>query len=1002
MKRLRLVVGGVLAFAWIAPLPAQQPGGTIRGAVLDDSTRQPLAGVTVTVEARSVVTQAEGRYVLNHVPAGTYTLRARFLGYSPTTHSVTVMDGQEVVVDLVLRPRAVGLSEIVVTGYGEQRAGDITGAVTEITREEFNPGTILNPLQLIESKVPGVVVVPSSNEPGASESVRIRGPSSISASSEPLYVVDGIPLGTGAGGGVSAGRDPLNFLNPDDIESITVLKDAAAAAIYGANAANGVVIIQTRMGRPGAHISYSGSMSAASIGRLPDVLTAAQFRAAVGQYAPGSDTLLGRANTNWLGLVDRTAFGQQHNLSVAFAGPNSNYRLSLGYAHEDGVIKGTTTERLALGLAYDQRLLEDRLEVRANVKGSFASDQFTPGGVIGNATIMAPTQPVRDSASASGYYEWPTTLGIGPSNPVAILALASDHGTTYRSVGNALLEYRMPFLEGLKANVNLGYDVTTADRRTFYPSSLRIAFDTGGFQQRIEPSQANTLFEAYLDYGAPLALAPGTITVTGGYSYERSHGDTSIVYLQGLSTNVLAGNGFPVASTVTNILSVQESKLISFFGRLNYNLDDRYLAAFSVRRDGSSRFGPANAWATFPAVSVGWRLSGEPFMRDFTPVSELKVRASWGKTGNQAFANYQQYANYVEGGPQVQYQLGDTLLTTIRPSAVDPNIRWEETSTTDLGLDFAMLGEELQGSIDWYVKTTRGLIDSVPVAAGTNFSNYLTTNIGSMRNRGIELSLSARVLRGGRHAVGWTVDFTAAHNLNEVISIDPHGGSDLFIPTGLITLGTTIQVQEPGQPISSFYLCRQFYQNGKPVFGRYYYATGDSTFTSNPGQDNCDARGLRPYHDPAPKWTLGHTSHLTYGNFEVSFTLRAWLGNYIYNYDKIGNGAGLTYLPPQNVSASSVRAGVSSPVSLSDYFVENGSFLRMDNVMVGYTFRYRGQSMRIFAVVQNVFTISRYTGIDPTAGISGIDFEAGNSLGAIELNDYPQSRIFTAGLSVEM
>jgi len=994
MKRLRLVVGCVLAFAWIAPLPAQQPGGTIRGAVLDDSTRQPLAGVSVTVGTRSVETQAEGRYDINHVPAGTYTLRARFLGYSPTTHSVTVVDGQEVVVDLALRPRAVSLSEIVVTGYGEQRAGDITGAVTEITREEFNPGTILNPLQLIESKVPGVVVVPSSNEPGASESVRIRGPSSVNASSEPLYVVDGVPLGTGAGGGVSAGRDPLNFLNPDDIESITVLRDAAAAAIYGANAANGVVIIQTRMGRPGTHISYSGSMSAASVGRLPDVLTADQFRAAVGQYAPGSVALLGSANTNWLDLVDRTALGQQHNLAVAFAGPNSSYRLSLGYEHEDGVIKGTTTERLALGLAYDQRLLEDRLEVRANVKGSFASDQFTPMGVIGSAAIMAPTQPVRDSSRATGYFDWPNPTA--PGNPVEILALASDHGTTYRSVGNALVAYRMPFLEGLKANVNFGYDVTTAVRSSFYPSDLQGQAD-GGDQSRTEPSQANTLLETYLDYAAPLALAPGTIVVTGGYSYERSRGDTSQVTLKGLSTNLLAGNGFPVANTVTNVLSVQESKLISFFGRLNYNLDDRYLAAVSVRRDGSSRFGPAHTWATFPAVSVGWRLSGEPFMRDFTPVSELKVRASWGKTGNQAFANYQQYANYVEGGPQVQYQFGDTLLTTIRPSAVDPNIRWEETSSTDLGLDFGLLGERLQGSIDWYVKTTHGLIDSVPVPAGTNFSNFLTTNIGSMRNRGIELSLSARVLRGGRHAVGWTVDFSAAHNSNEVISIDPHGGSDLVIPAGYIGLGTTLEVQEPGQPMNSFYLCRQYYQNGKPVVGTYYYTTGDSTFTGG-----CDTRGLRPYHDPAPKWTLGHTSHLTYGNFELRFTLRAWLGNYVYNFERSSGNAGLTAVPPQNVSASSLKAGFTGKEQLSDYFVENGSFLRMDNVMVGYTFRYRGQSMRIFAAVQNVFTITRYTGIDPMAGISGIDFDLGNNLGAPEINDYPQSRIFTAGVSVQM
>ena len=988
MRRHRYIIGGLLAALWIAPLRAQQPNGRVRGAAIDDDTRQPLAGVTVTVGTRSAVTQADGRYIINFVVAGTYTLRARMLGYSPTTQSVTVVGGQETVVDLALSQRAVGLSEIVITGYGAQRAGDITGAGKEITADEFNSGAIINPLQLIANKVAGVEVVPSSNEPGAFASVRIRGQTSINASSEPLYVIDGVPLGTGAGGGVSSGRDPLNFLNSDDIESITVLKDASAAAIYGANAANGVVIIQTRSGRPGTQLSYSGSMSASSVSRLPATLSADQFRAVVHQFAPQNDGLLGSANTNWFSLVDRTALGQEHSLAVAFAGPSANYRLSLGYGNHDGVVKGTSTERLSLGIVYDQRLFGDRLHVRANVKGSRANDQFTPDGVIGNAAVMAPTQPVRDSTSATGYYEWPASLGLSASNPVAILALALDHGTTYRSVGNVLFEYRLPFLEALKANLNLGYDVTTADRNIFDPSNLHSEMNggPGGEQVRTELSQTNTLLEAYLDYAAPLKVVPGTIALTGGYSYGHSRGDTASVALAGLSTNILTDNGLPTANTVTNLLSIQESKLISFFGRLNYNLEDRYLAAFSVRRDGSSRFGPANAWGTFPSVSFAWRVSGEPFMRSVTPVSELKVRASWGRTGNQAFANYQQYPNYVVGGPQVQYQFGDQFVSTIRPSAVDPNIRWEETSTYNLGLDFGVLGQRIQGTVDWYVKKTKDLIFTVPVAAGTNFSNFLTTNIGSMRNQGIELSLSARVLRGGRNALGWTADFTVAHNANKLVSINAYayGGAVQQIGVGFLSLGTTIQVLEPGQPINSFFVCRQYYKDRKPVENAYVSLVGDSVI------QGCGNDGRRPYHDPAPKWTLGHTSYLTYGNFELSFTLRAWLGNYVYNFVTNGGSyVGLMYSPPNNVSASALKTGFAASQYLSDYFVQDGSFLRMENVTIGYAFRYHGQPMRVFATVQNVFTITGYGGVDPTAGLNGIDSDV-----------YPRSRTFTAGLSV--
>jgi len=1002
MKRVRFMVCALLALLWIAPLRAQGPNGTVRGGVIDDATKQPLAGVLVTVGTRTAVSQADGRYVVTFVPAGTYILRARMLGYAAATQSVTVVGDQEAVVDLTMSAQAVGLSEIVVTGYGEQRAGDITGAVKEITPEEFNPGTIVNPMQLIQSKVAGADVVPSSNEPGAGTTLRVRGPTSVNASSDPLYVIDGVPVGTGAGGGLSAGRDPLNFLNPDDIESVTVLKDASAAAIYGANAANGVVIIQTKSGRRGTQITYTGSVSSSSVQRLPSMLNATQFRSAVTQYAPQNVSQLGNRSTDWFGLVDRSAFGQEHNLAIASAGQTSSYRLSAGYLNQDGIIQGTNTQRISLGFNYDQHLFGDRLDVRTNLKGSRAYDQFTPGGVVSNAAQMGPTQPSKDSTTLTGFYNWPGNTLQSADNPLEILALASDHGTTYRSIGNVQAEYRLPFFEALKATVNAGYDVTKADHETFNPGNLhsQLKQGLGGTDYRTDETQVNTLLEAYLNYAAPLNFVPGTVDVTGGYSYSQSHAEYPSVNLTGLATNLLNVNGFPAANTVTNLLSVQDSKLISFFGRLNYNLNDRYLAAFSVRRDGSSRFGPSNAWGVFPSVSLAWRISGESFLRDMRSLSDLKLRGSWGRTGNQAFANYQQYSAYTVGNAAAAYQFGNQFISTIRPSAVDPNIKWEETNSYNVGVDFGFLNQSISGAIDWYVKKTKDLIFTVPVAAGTNFSNYLTTNIGAMENKGIEFSVSARLLRGGRNGLGWTADFTAAHNTNTLTTINPYGGAVQQILVGGVAggVGTTIQVLEPNQPINSFFVCRQYYQNNKPVEGQYLHdythvnTAGVTVIDSTRPVAGCLNTDRRAFHDPAPKWTLGHTSYLTYGNFDLSFTLRAWVGNYVYNNvaSNLGTYQELGRASPYNLSASVLTTGFKAPQYLSDYYVQNASFLRMDNITIGYTFQYHNQPMRLFATMQNAFTITGYSGVDPIAqGVNGIDN-----------NIYPRSRTVTGGLSV--
>jgi TonB-dependent starch-binding outer membrane protein SusC len=985
MRRAWYSIGALAAVLWIAPLQAQQVTGTVRGRATDASTSQPLSGATVTVGGKNVLAQVDGRYSID-VPADTVDVRARMLGYAPAFQSVTVVAGQTVTLDLALAPQAISLSEIVVTGYGSQRAGDVTGAIAQVAPEEFNTGRIVSPQMLVESKVAGVQVV-DNNEPGGGISIRIRGATSITASSDPLYVIDGQPVGSGAGGGISAGRDPLNFLNPNDIESITVLKDASAASIYGVNAANGVILIQTKHGHGAPRIEYSGSMSAATVTRVPSLLTASQFAAAVQQYAPARVSSLGSANTDWYGQIDRTAIGQEHNAVISGTGESSNYRLSVGYLNQNGIIRGSSTERLTVGSNLEQKLFNDNLDLKLNVKGARSNDLFTPSDVLGNAASMAPTQPVMDANSwtGTGYWDWNTT-NASPSNPMASLNLASNNGVTYRSIGNLQAQYSLPFFQALKANVNLGYDVGKADRSIFFPSDLAAQIRQGHGQLNLQNStQANSVLETYLNYTAPLAALPGTIDLTGGYSYTLQHSDFLNYNSTGLSSNLLGVNGVVPADNVTNSDYVTDYRLISFFGRVNYNIKDRYILAGSIRRDGSSRFGAGNQWGVFPSVSAAWRLSEEPIFRGIAGLSDLKLRGSWAKTGNQSFGDYLQYATYTYSDPLTQYQFGTTFINTIRPSAVDPSIHWETTEAWDAGIDYGFFNQRVSGAVDWYVKNTSDLIFYVPVAAGTNLSNYVTTNIASMRNRGIEASLSLVVKPGSKEGLGWTADFNASHNTNELISINPSKSVKQVLTGGISGgVGNNVEVLQPGSPINSFFVYEQQYDaSGKPIEGSYVDLNGDGIINDS---------DRRPFHDPSPKWILSHSSYLTYSKLDLSFTLRAYLGSYVYNnvasnlgaYQNL-TGSGM----PANLQSSVLQTGFVVPQYYSDYYVEDASFLRMDNITVGYAFNYNGQPWRIYGTVQNALTLTGYSGVDPTAGLNGIDN-----------NIYPRSRTFTGGLSV--
>jgi TonB-linked SusC/RagA family outer membrane protein len=978
-----------------AQLSAQSTG-TVTGRVVEGTTREPLAGATVSVAQRSTVSGEDGRFTITGVSAGTQTVQASRIGYGTARQQVAVAAGQTATVELVMSSSALLLDEVVAIGYGTEEQRDVTGVVEVVTTEDFNTGRVVSTEQLIQGKVAGVQVV-ENNEPGGGMNIRVRGPTSATASNEPLFVVDGTPLAVG--GGVSAGRNPLNFLAPEDIESVTVLKDASATAIYGSRGANGVVIVTTKKGGGGApQFSYGSSFSTSRVDREPDLLNAQQFRAAVTEYAPSRLSLLGSASTDWYGALERDAVGQEHNLAVSGSGSDMNYRLSLGYLDQEGVVQGTELQRVTAALNYGHILFEDRLSVQVSLRGARTDDQFIPGGIVGQATAFAPTQPIR--MDNGQYYEWTNTLA--PNNPLAELALVQDRGTTYRSVGNLEARYQLPFLQGLSATGRFGYDVTQAERTEFRPTTLYSEIESGvnrGFFFQRNPSQTGTVFDLYGNYVRDLDAYESNVDFTAGYSYEYLDGEFPEFQADSLTSDLLGLNGIPAGSgKIRPLLTVEESKLASAFARANISVRDRYLLSLSVRRDGSSRFGGDNEWGTFPSAAFAWRVIDEPFMEGLGWMDDLKLRASWGVNGNQTFGNYRYISTYSYGESQARVQFGNEFVNTIRPSAVDPNIKWEETTAWNLGADFAVLGGRLGGSLEYYVKDTDDMLFEVPVAAGTNLSNYVITNVGSMRNRGVELQLSARVLED-MQGLSWDADFNAAYNQNRLLSINGQAGV-AEIPTGGISggVGSNIQVLRPDFPVFAFNVYRHRRDaNGNPVYAD---TDGNGTINEKDLYEDLNDDGeitqsdRQPYESPSPDWVIGHTSRLGFGGADLSFTLRAYLGNHVYNNvaSNLGNYAALTASGgPTNLHSSVLETGFVNPQYFSDVYVEDASFLRMDNITLGY--RIPGvravRDLRLYGTVQNVFTLTGYEGVDPTAGVNGID----NNL-------YPRSRTFSAGVSL--
>ena len=995
---LRTVIHGAVA-TMLASAPLLAQTGTIAGRVLTADDAQPIPGAQILVLGTSAgaITREDGRYSLTVRP-GRYTVRALRIGFgADTVRNVVVTAGETVTADFRLRPAAMALSGIVVVGYGTQEAKDVTGSVATVGTEEFNTGRVVSPEALIRGKVAGVQVA-DNNEPGGGIAVRVRGGTSVNASNEPLYVIDGVPIDVGGGSTVS-GRNGLNFLNPNDIETVTVLKDASATAIYGNRGANGVVIITTKSGASQPQLMYTGTVSGSRVVGGPEMLTAEQYRAAVTQFAPTNVSSLGTANTDWLAAIEQNAGGQEHNLDFSGKRDAALYRLGLGYLDQEGVLIGTRTRRASASINYTDLLLNDRLALRTHLRGSRSVDDFTPAAVLGEAVAFAPTQPIYTSTGDYYQYRDPNSgnlIGLAPNNPLEDLKYLQDRGTILRSIGSVEGEYRLPWLQGLSVTGRGSFDSNRADRNSFTPSSVASQLKgdptLAGSLSRANHSELHTVTDAFATYRHDLTMLDrGSVDLTVGVSAENFNGSYNGYAARGLSTNLLGYNGVPTFKEASPGVSVQEHRLRSQFARGNLSLKDRYLFTGTVRRDGSSRFGPDNQWGVFPSAAFAWRMSEEPMLKDLLPVSDLKLRVSWGKNGNESIGcNYCAYGSYEVGGPQAQAQLGTDFITTIRPIAFDANLHWETTTSTDVGIDFGFLQNRFSVSIDGYTKTTNDLLFAVPTAAGTALSNSVLTNIGSVRNRGFEFMLDGKLIDGGRRGFTWLANFNASHNSNELLTLGRPGLTS--IATGGIAgaVGTNIQVLQPGQPVNSFFVYRHREANGKVV------VTGpDTAMYVDVNKDNIiNTSDLRPFHSPAPKWIIGHTSNVSWRNFDASTTLRAYIGNYVYNNvaSNLGNYSVLTSpYAPVNLSASVLQYGFTRPQYLSDLYVEDASFLRMDNLTVGYTFDHLAQmkNPRVFGTIQNVFTKTSYSGVDPTANINGIDN-----------NVYPRSRTFVGGVTI--
>jgi TonB-dependent starch-binding outer membrane protein SusC len=957
---------------------------TITGVVTDaaDGSLMPGAAVIIKGTTMGTSTGIDGDFTLQASNGDILTVS--FVGYE--TAEVPVVANKDVY-NISLQLSTVDIGEVVLIGYGTAKKDDVTGSISVVESDEFNRGSFASPQELFTGKIAGVQITNDGGAPGAKSTIRIRGGSSLTASNDPLIVIDGVPV---AQTDVAGMRNPLNTIHPSQIESITVLKDASATAIYGSRASNGVIIITTKGagGDKPISLSYNGSVSLDTRYNQIDVLTGDEYRSLIGERF-GTDSeaysLLGDANTDWQDEVFENAFSTDHALSANGTVANIPYGASVAYSNKEGLLKTTSLERFTGSINVSPSLLDDHLKVNLNLKGMTIDNRFAENAAIGAATAFDPTQPVFNDSPYGGYTTWLQNNGdpitIATSNPVARLYMREDVSDVQRSIGNLKFDYSFHGLPELKATVNLGYDYSDSDGYVLVDSVAPWAYTNRGESKIYTQSRRNQLLDAYLNYNTGIG-ANSNLEVTAGYSYEhfKVEEDFEVVLNYAEEDTINPANDDPT-----------ESYIISFFGRANYSFLNRYNFTFTLRQDGSSRFSPETRWGLFPSAAFAWNISREPFMESVAELSNLKLRLGYGVTGQQNITDndYPFQALYTQSFNDARYQLGDQFYYTNRPEGYDANIKWEETITYNAGLDYGLYRNRINGSLDFYHRITEDLINQIPVPAGSNLTNEIITNVGNLTNTGVEFSINAGII--SRPDFTWNIGYNITANRNEITKLtatDDPNYPGVF--TGGIAggVGNNIQIHSVDYPSFSYYVYEQVYdENGKPIEGLYVDRNEDGIIT-------LDDR----YHfkDKAPTVFMGFNSQVYFKNFDFSFAGRINLGNYNYNniysnrgtFNDLYNPVG--YL--NNVHSNVYATGFENSRFFSDYYVHNASFMRMDHISLGYTFENildEMLRMRIFATVNNAFIITPYEGLDPEIE-SGIDNEV-----------YPRPRTFMFGVSVD-
>ncbi len=964
MKQIRQLVLGIL---FILPL-FMSAQDVINGNVKDD-TGMELPGVSVNVKGTTngTATDFDGNFELKIEDANT-VLVFSFVGYEKI--ELTASDNMQV----TMKESTESLDEVILIGYGQTTKKDATGAVEKVGIEEFNPGVFGSPEQLITGKTAGVNVVPPSGRPGEGGTIKIRGGnSSLSANNSPLIVVDGVPI--------DQNGPALNTINPNDIESFTILKDASATAIYGSRATNGVIIITTKSGKMNQDmkVGFSSSSSLGTRFNKVDVLSTDEFRSAIqATGTPEGIELLGDADTDWQDQIFQTAFATDNNLTISEGFDNSSYRISIGYLYQEGILKTSLYDRKSASLNFRQNLFDNNLKMDFNIRGSFAGDDFADGGALDSAVRFDPTQPVYSgNSNYGGYWEWldadGSPAGLAPRNPLGLLEQNTNRAATDRFIGNAKFDYKLPFLDGLSIVANFGFDYAKVSGRTFSPETSAGGFDSKGSNGVYSSLRRNTLADIYVNYVNTFNDVH-KVDVMLGHSFQDFYRENDSKSVTGLGA-------------VDETVFATTNALLSYFGRVNYTFDSRYLFTFTYRRDGSSRFAPENRWGDFLSGAVAWNISEEAFLKDSEAISTLKLRLGYGETGQQEIENDFGYLPvYTTGQNNVRYQFGNRFVNTLRPEGYDANIKWEASTTYNIGLDYGFLNDRITGAIEYFKRETSDVLSTVSPPAGSNLTNSLFTNIGDLESSGIEFSINADIVQ--QDVFTWNVGFNATYLENEIIKLntidDP---SSPGLATGEISggVGNTIQTQKVGEEQNSFLVFKQVYDNnGNPIDGVYVDRDQDGKFT--------DADKY-VYQSPNPDYLLGFSSYMNWKNLDLNFTLRASLGNYAYN--NIAAKASVTNLSDlgtnRNVDDSYLNTGFQEIQLWSDYYIQDASFLKMDNIVLGYSFNnLKGGDigLRIYTLVQNVFTITGYEGLDPEIN------------GGIDNNFYPRPRTFLVGFNV--